>query len=294
MAGFVWRRWILAAGAAVLMTGFVFLSHPEGRGKVSALASLAQSGDWTQLTVDVAISHSRSDLRTPLDASSRYQLRRTLTGAANWRTVVTFAQAPTRQARGPWGLKPIDNPFEVARIEMDRDGDVPRIYDRRGVRIASPSAKQRSEMAGRFPKDLSELARLYSADQGNPSPGNGPAGGREWARGLVVTEDASAQRRAALQQKHGRSTQRVRGLDQFVSRSADRFEEILVHPQLGVPMEINLLTNGALTRRTLFKYDESSNGVALLRSVRYESAVDGSGARRVSELQYNNLQLERR
>jgi hypothetical protein len=273
------------------------------QGQLPRNVSTDRQGDrvaagWDHFSVDVSIRRLRLDSggkpSGPAEPDVMYRWERQQKGGG-WATTMTVlpGAAPVVQSiDGPRALKPSDR--AVARIEDDEDGTPLRFYDARGGKIDVPTfedLRNSSPVEPSFGRELEALKSIASA----PRP---PSPGREWVDALVVPKAKTDARKRSLEGKFGRSRGEVRGLDQFVTAGPDGQQEILVERAFQVPVEINVMKDGALVSHTRIAYEPGADDVLIRRSVRIEEAApggaDGKSGRTVSEIQFTNLRLEKK
>jgi hypothetical protein len=87
----------------------------------------------------------------------------------------------------------------------------------------------------------------------------------------------------------------VRGLDRFVKTDGGQIHEILADPESAVPVEVNLLQDGALLSHTTFGYAAAADGSLVRQSLHIERALPTpTGERAMIDTSYANVRVERR
>ena len=141
----------IAAWAAVLVTALGFSIAYLGARPLPDLTpdpavrspTIRQSLMRSALTSRFAKAHVAADgslVRTP--PKVQFRIERSLKGS-EWNTVVTLQDFDHPLVRSNTGLKHLDNPFLISRMEYDEDGAEPRFYNRRGERVRGPNRSDR-------------------------------------------------------------------------------------------------------------------------------------------------------
>jgi hypothetical protein len=253
---------------------------------------------WDHFSVDVSIRRLRLDSGgkqagpTAPDVTYRWERRQKGGGWATTMTVLSGGSAVVQSADGPRALEPSDR--AVARIEDDEDGTPLRFYDARGRKIEVPTFE---ELRKRSPAEPSFGRELEALNSLSPSP-RPPSPGRDWADAIVVHKSRKDVRKKSIEGRFGRARSEVRGLDQFLTAGPDGQKELLVDRGFQVPVEVNVMKDGALVSHTRIAYEPAADDVLIRRSVRIEEAApegaDGKAGRTVSEIQFTNLRLEKK
>ena len=223
----------------------------------------------------------------PAEASSEELLWQRVKTASGWRTTMTVLSSsrPTVQSRT--GAGPLATAAAVTRVEDSEDGSAPRFFTREGVQIAMPSGVRRDRFrrpdAVGLDPELIEQARRGRAIAR-------PAEGREWIRSMVMSAALRSDRLRSFDRQFGRRTGALHGVGRYVHDEGDSRREVLVDEQGAVPIESNLVRNGALVSHTTFAYEQAASGVLVRRGVRHEQLV--SGQRVISEVSYGDIRLD--
>jgi hypothetical protein len=180
----------------------------------------------------------------------------------------------------------------VLHIEDDEDGTPVRAYDQHGAPIRMASVEDRQVLGEPVPGSLivPPLPRLLYPDAVRPA-----APGRDWVDGFIAVPSRHGRRRAALQARFGRPAGRVRRMDRFVERGSDRTLEVLADAESALPVEINVVRDGALVAHSTLTYAAGRDGTLVRRRIHAERLVSAkTGQRAVADVQLSNVRLERR
>jgi hypothetical protein len=99
--------------------------------------------------------------------------------------------------------------------------------------------------------------------------------------GLFIRAEAVKERRRRLREQFGAVVGRLGSLDRYLVRRGRVVEEVLVGPETGLPVEMNILEGGALVEHHRFEYDAIPGGGFVRRMARSESAVPGTPGQRL-------------
>jgi hypothetical protein len=273
------------------------------QGQLPRNAGADKKGDsfpsaWDHFSVDVSIRRLRvngdgkpSDVTEP-EMAYRWERRQT---GGGWATTLTVLPGAAPVAQSTDGRREIERSDRaVARIEDDEDGTPLRFYDARGRKIDVPTfetLKEQGQAELVVPKELDPLTSLTRS----PRP---PSAGRDWIEGLVVTKARKDARKRAIEGKFGRARAEVQGLDQFLTAGPEGQQELLVDRTFQVPVEINVMRDGALVSHTRIAYEPGPGDALIRRSVRIEEAApagkERNTERTVTDLQFTNLRLEKK
>jgi hypothetical protein len=208
--------------------------------------------------------------------------------AGGWKTSLGLTDIDRPTVHSGRGLVQLDHPFLVARMEFDDEGGEPRMYDATGRRV---------QMAGERERKMLGLAsslrnRTWDADVlgSRTPPGRPDSGSRRLTAGLTAEAGGRDNRRQQLEQRYGRPTGRVGRLDRFASAAGGTTEEVLVDPDAELPVEVNIVEDGALMSRVQVSYESNSTVGFVRRHVRSEQVADrASGMRMVTDVELANL-----
>jgi hypothetical protein len=210
--------------------------------------------------------------------------------SGRWHVTISLAGIDRPRVRTNKGTSLLDNPFFVTRLEYDEgSGGEPAFYDAAGRRVTVATDAQRRQLG--LPASQRKTNWDVNVLAGRVMRMSPPA--QALTAGLVTDSSTSERdkRRQRLEQRYGRSSGRVRGLDRFVVSVPDETEEVLVAPDTALPVEINATQRGALVAHLQFTYDRTSTGF-VRRLLRSEQAVgDAAGSRAVTEIELANLDM---
>lgn len=136
--------------------------------------------------------------------------------------------------------------------------------------------------------DQDEQGRLVvTGPDGKPLPGVPlmpgvlPGANRDDDALVAATADLR-RRRAQITEAFGPRAGAVRGLDRYVVKTGETVQEVLVSPASALPVEVNVLTKGALTGRHEFSYEPLPDGRLVRARTRSEVVAGTTGERLVS------------
>jgi hypothetical protein len=241
---------------------------------------------------DAAIAADVTIRQTHLDAAGRrlpgqppamtFRMER-LPGSAGVRTTLTLTGIERVVVGGVAGPRPLDHPFQIARMVHDGHAGL-RLYNARGDDVPVASAEDRRWFGrlseGSLPTVPAVLMRPAFRDLDG------------WSRHLMASRAESPARRAHFERLHGPAQGSVRGLDRFVSTDGFDLDEVLVEPDTALPVEVNAVRGGALVSRLVLSYGVFDDSRLVRRSVRAERAMPEAGNRRlVTDVSFSNVRL---
>jgi hypothetical protein len=275
-----------ALTAVVIAAGLSVAYLDAARGTPAAQG---RSGphDWRAFRADLALTHHRlrGDGREagPSAPAISFHIER-LRRPAGWTTTMTLkdAERPEVLTRAG-GLRHLDNPFLITRMEADDGSAEVRLYDRSG-KLVQPFANPALKRLGLMPDGLLPGPALDSDHR----PGTPP----DWIAALVATREDRASRRAVLQRRFGASAGTVNGRDRYLLDSGNERQEVLVDSAADVPIEINVAREGSLVSHTVVTYAPYAGDVLARRAIHREDALAGSDERLVTDVELTGLSLE--
>jgi hypothetical protein len=267
----------------------------------------APTPTWDTFSADVTIRRQllRRDGAVGLQAPEmRYRWTRTL-GATGWKTTMTLVSASPDTIQTSKGPQPADRRIPVSRIEIGDPRTPTRVFDTEGrmVFMLPSSARPAPDgLAGKLrlggagsPTIAEALAAATTVPTGAGST-DLAAGWRshDWVDQLMPTQAGRGLRRTALTRRFGAPSGLERGLERFVDTSDGQTTEILSDPGWAVPVEINVVRDGALVSHTTFAYVEDPGAGLVRRRMRSEHALSAeSGERTVVDMELANIRLDR-
>lgn len=290
-----WRR-VASVGAAVCGLAFVWTLgqvRPEAGGQSAAgPAVAAMAGPPGTLRADIAIRQRqvRADGRPGRADSPPMFLRLDRQQAAGrWLSTLTFRASPATIRTGA-GLVPLENPFEVARLEIDEETGRGRLFDRSGRAMALPTSGDRD----RFGVSEAQLGTGWR-DRFQAAVAQGAARSDTAAAGagFFLDSGGTAARRARLAGRMRRAAGQVRGLDRFLAVEGGQTIELLADPVNVAPVEINTIDAGILRSRLSMAYT-AAGGAGLVRHSLVSEKLLGPAAtddRLVTEVTLSNVAL---
>jgi hypothetical protein len=87
---------------------------------------------------------------------------------------------------------------------------------------------------------------------------------------MLPSAARTPERRSALQRRFGSAHGTVRGLTRFVAVAGELMTEVLVDPQMAVPIEVNIARNGELESHAAYTYTASAGGGLIRRRMHSE------------------------
>lgn len=257
---------------------------------------LAPTDPWDTFSADMTLQRSRVDANgrrvggEPI--AQRYHWERSsVTG--HWKTTLTLAPAAPVSLRTVHGAAAVDDRLLVARIEDAEDGTGPKIYDKDGRLLPTPSVIDQL-LPALAARDAAIAPRLPAAATPGQRSRTTPAHAR-LADNQVIKRSGKDARRLALQRQHGSPVGQVRGLDRYVKARADRTEETLVDTQLQLPVETNVVREGRLVSQRTVSYAPAGADLIVRHRVHTERLLSPqSGERAVVDIEFSNVRLEQR
>jgi hypothetical protein len=245
---------------------------------------------WDTFSADVTIRRhlvKKDGSAGPAAPEIKYRWVRTL-GETGWKssfTVMSVAPATIQTSKGP-ELASMKVP--VARIEIGDPRTPTRVLDTEGRLVFMvPSRLNPSEpgadaaVTASVPGDI--LDRAAAATRS-----------RDWVDQLLPSTAARGARQAALAKELGAREGMVNGLDRFISHGGGATTEVLSDPRWAVPVEINVVRDGALVSHSTLAYAEDPGAGLVRRSVRSEQLLSPeSGDRAVIDFELANIRLDR-
>jgi hypothetical protein len=294
-------RRTIAAWAAVLVTALGFSIAYLGARPLPDLTpdqssqEPDDSPEFEGFSADVSIrqAHVAADgslIRTP--PKVQFRIERSLKGS-EWNTVVTLQGFDHPLVRWNTGLKHLENPFLISRMEYDEDGAEPRFYNRRGDEVRGPNKSDRRLLDVQAPPPAHVLDWDGIARRVPKGPASKTA--NDWIENVVATPANRAKRQEALERRLGTPQGQHGGSDRYVSMEGDETHEILVHPEAVVPFEMTVARGGTPVRRTRFEYDMRPGGVLVRRLLRTEQVLaDAGGLRALTDIEVTNVEVTAR
>jgi hypothetical protein len=271
----------------------------------SRVPGVAPQPAWDTFSADLTIRRRllRRDGTVGLEGPEvRYRWARTLT-ERGWKTAMTLVSASPDTVQTDKGPKSVSRKIPVSRIEIGDPRTPTRVFDAEGRMVfLLPSQAPRSDAVAesRVSPGGTSIAEGLAAALAMPASTAAvdvPADamqGREWIEQLMPTRTAGAARRAALVRALGNPHGVERGLDRFIGHANGETTEVLSDPAWGVPVEINVVRDGALTSHTTFGYVEDPGAGLVRRRLRSEHLLSPeSGDRSVVDVELTNIRLDR-
>ncbi len=271
-------------------------------GGCGAAAALAQgqrtaSDAVDAFSVDVTIrrQHVRAD-GSSLDSAPpavTYHWEEARSGSG-WKTTMTLAAADRPVVQTRRGPEELPDASAVVRLERD-DGGAVQLFDAKSRPIEAPSDGTRQrlwELAGGSSKDA---APSFTPPSGQRRSRDALARSQNWIDAVLPLRAAATRRRATLQARYDRSGRNVQGFDQYLAPTRDGQVEVLADPDSALPVEINVVRNGALIEHATMAYADAPDGRMLRQRLHVERAVPhADGARSVTDVQLSNARIEGR
>ena len=300
-----------ASGSPQLRTSPSREPGPTVPDLTSRTPGVAPDPAWDTFSADVTIRRrmvKRDGTPGPEGPEMRYRWVRTL-GATGWQTTMTVLSVAPDTIQTSKGPQNASRKVPVARIEIGDARTPARIFDADGRMLfmlptapatevpASPSgAALPAQLAAVRDAAASFKANLASTVAAGADLGTAPADGRsrEWVDHLLPTAAGRATRRAALTRSMGSPQGVVRGLERFVQNQDGATTEVLSDPTWSVPVEINVVRDGALVSHSVLSYDEDPGAGLVRRRIRSEQLLSPeSGDRALVDFELANIRLAR-
>jgi hypothetical protein len=240
----------------------------------------------------------------------RYRWSRTLTDRG-WKTAMTLVSSSPDTIQTAKGPQAVSRKIPVSRIEIGDPQTPTRVFDADGrmafllpsqapapntgttATDARPDRAAPSSMAEAMAAAMAAAIAL-PASTGGSEPPLSAARSRDWVEQLMPTRAASAARRAALVRSMGSPHSLERGLERFIGNADGETTEVLSDPAWGLPVEINVVRDGALVSHTTFGYAEDPGAGRIRRRMRSEHLQSPeSGDRSVVDMELTNIRLDR-
>jgi hypothetical protein len=282
----------------------------------SRTPGVAPPATWDTFSADLTIRRQllRRDGTVGLQGPEmRYRWTRTLT-ERGWKTAMTLVSASAATVQTDKGPQAVSRKIPVSRIEIGDPQTPTRIFDTDGrMAFLLPSQAPPAESGGAAARPGRELERgsepgtqpasmaealaaaiALPTSHGASELPAGAARSRDWVEHLMPTRAAGPVRRAALVRAMGHPHGLERGLDRFLANADGETTEVLSDPAWGVPVEINVVRDGALVSHTSFGYAEDPGAGRIRRRMRSEHLLSPeSGDRSVVDVELSNIRLDR-
>lgn len=276
----------------------------------SRTPGVAPQPTWNTFTADLTIRRRllRRDGTVRLEGPEmRYRWSRTL-AERGWKTTMTLLSASPDTVRGEKGPQAVDRKLPVSRIEIGDPRTPTRVFDADGRMVfllpsqgrpspptSDPAASERQGDAGSLSIADGIAAALTMPDStAAAEPSQAALRSRDWIEQLMPTRATGPARRASLVRALGNPQGLERGLERFVGQAGGEVTEVLSDPAWGVPVEVNVVRDGALVSHTTFGYVEDPGAGLVRRRLRSEHLLSPeSGDRSVVDLELANIRLDR-
>jgi hypothetical protein len=255
----------------------------------SRTPGLPPAPSWDTFSADLTIRRQlvRRDGQVGLEGPEmRYRWTRALT-ATGWKTTLTLVSASPDTIQTAKGPQPISRKIPVSRVEIGDPQTPTRVFDTDG------------RMVFMLPSQATPPAAIAAATALPASAGafELPAGvrhSRDCIYQLMPTQAGGAARRATLVRAMGSPHGIDRGLERFLSNAGGETTEVLSDPAWNVPVEINVVRDGALVSHSTFSYADDPGAGRVRRRLRSEHLLSPeSGDRSVVDVELSNIRLDR-
>jgi hypothetical protein len=244
---------------------------------------------WDTFSADLTIRRHlvRRDGKVGLEGPEmRYRWTRTLTGTG-WKTTLALVSAAPDTIQTATGPQPVSRKLPISRVEIGDPQTPTRVFDTDGkmVFLLPSQATQPAAIAAAtaLPASAGAVAVPDSAKQS-----------RDWIDQLMPTQAGSAARRASLVRAMGSPQGTDKGLERFLSNANGETTEVLSDPAWGLPVEINVVRDGALVSHSTFSYADDPGAGRIRRRLRSEHLLSPeSGDRTVVDVEVSNIRLDR-
>lgn len=246
---------------------------------------------WDKFSADLSLRQSFIKANgAPQQAqppATAFRLERSRS-SRGWRTVITLSNIDRVTFKATGTIRTAENPYVIARMESDGDGQPPRLYNLKGQLVTLPTAIDRQLLSAPVPSafkvpDWNALAIRVATTALLPAQD-------AWIDSVIATPDRRTSRRQAIEARFGPARGRVSGLDQYLATTGDVTNEMLVNTDMVVPLEINTALRGTLTTRTMFGHEPKPGGVFVRRFSHAERTLpEAAGARAVTDIEMTNV-----
>jgi hypothetical protein len=266
---------------------------------------------WNTFSADVTIRRRmvrKDGTPGPQAPEMRYRWVRTL-GDTGWKTTMTVLSVAPDVVQTSKGPQAVSRKVPVSRIEIGDARSPARIFDAEGRMLfmlptAPPADTSRSTSDAALPAELETVrdaaaafkANLASTVEAGTDAGDAPSEprSRAWVEQLLPTAAGREARRAAFARDMGSPLGMVRGLERFVQNRDGNTTEVLSDPTWSVPVEINVVRDGALVSHSVLSYDEDPGAGLVRRRIRSEQLLSPeSGDRALVDFELSNVRLDR-
>jgi hypothetical protein len=268
---------------------------------------VAAAATWDTFSADVTIRRQivKPDGTLSLKGPDmRYRWVRTL-GASGWKTTMTLVSAAPDTVNTPKGPQSVSRKIPVSRIEIGDPGTPTRLFDAEGRMLfmlptraddgASDDAGAPEAVRRATPTTAARAALARTASLGAPHGAPAAEGrSRDWIEHILPTAEGRAARRTALVREMGTPSGSERGLERFLSHAGGATTEVLTDPAWEVPVEINVVRDGALVSHSVLSYATDPGAGLVRRRIRSEQLMSPeSGDRAVVDFELANIRLDR-
>ena len=283
--------------AGIAAATAVALALPSSRAAVSATPGANRNQRWNHFSADVSIrrvvrgpGHQPSENDAP---PVMYRWERTQS-AGRWTSIVRIVSSGRPDVTTPTGsVQPI--PPVIARIEDDEDGSGPRFYSLQGTVVHRPTSADRRKMGAPDSAFAKTDALVRPSALLGPSPARLKDDDGSWVETVLPSFEKAGARRLNLQRRLGKVLGTLRGLDRYVQTVDDETTEVLADTRWAVPLEINVVRQGALRSHASFVYDSADRGALVRRRAHAEHIFpERQGVRMVLDVELANVRLEDR
>jgi hypothetical protein len=277
----------------------------------SRTPGLAPTPAWDTFSADVTIRRRlvrKDGTPGPEAPEMRYRWVRTL-GDTGWKTTMTVLSVSPDVIQTSKGPQSVSRKVPVSRIEIADTRSPARIFDAEGRMLfmlptAPPTDPAPAAAGAALPPELEAVrgaaatfkANLAAAVATGADVGQTPAEARsrEWIEPLLPSAADKGRRRAAFARDMGSPQELVRGLERFIQNRDGITTEVLSDPTWAVPVEINVVRDGALVSHSVLSYDEDPGGGLVRRRIRSEQLLSPeSGDRALVDFELSNIRLDR-
>ena len=275
----------------------------------SRTPGVAPAPAWDTFTADVTIRRRlvrRDGTAGPEAPEMRYRWVRAL-GDTGWKTTMTVLSVSPDIVQTSKGPQAVSRKVPVSRIEIGDARAPARIFDAEGRMLfmlptAPPTDPPAAAAGAALPPELEAVrgaaaafkANLASAVAAGSDAARPPSDlrSREWVEHLLPSAAGRGARRAAFARDMGSPQGSVRGLERFLLNRDGDVTEILSDPAWSVPVEINVVRDGALVSHSVLSYDEDPGAGLVRRRIRSEQLLSPeSGDRALVDFELSNIRL---
>lgn len=287
-----WRRTLASAALATMWAlGMPMVALAAvGRATTDAPQGSGSPDAWDHVSLEVTLEHwvvttdgqPKGNPAEPL----RYRWERSRKGRT-WQNTIVWLSFPGPSVGEGDARQTLPSAFLPPRLELTDDGSEMRLVDQAGREIPLPFDAARRAIETAWVPELPDLRLPDSSIPGEP------AGSPRGEFGLLVASRSGAgERHERLRARLGDPVGTVQGLDRYLDRRGSVTVEVLVDPELSIPLDISTIRDGVLQARTVRSVEAGADQLTT-RRVRTEQLLAGpDGDRSITEIRFGRPVFE--